>query len=183
MYKENVSCPCWTTRKDLLSCISAKINHWGNWIGIGINVLHPCSSWCTCANQGVSTRDPEISTVERSPKLPPVPPPAGRDQQGYHTGLNSIAIFRMLPPTSLSASHRYFTEDVMNLEWIEDVWSLLLDDWKKPASGLKIFRMIFRLRGYLSSGCGKRGVLRRVSPTLRSQTLPADPQGRHISLI
>ena len=28
-----------------------------------------------------------------------------------------------------------------------------------------------------SLGCGEGGVLRRVSSTLRSQTLPADPQG------
>ena len=71
-----------------LSCICVKMNHWGYWTGIGINGLHPCSSWCTCVNQGVPTGDPEISPVERSPKLPPVPPPAGRDQQGYHPGLN-----------------------------------------------------------------------------------------------
>ena len=37
-------CPCWTTTKEWLqlSCISAEMNHWGYWTGIGINgVLVP----------------------------------------------------------------------------------------------------------------------------------------------
>ena len=51
----------------------------------GINgLLHPCSSWFTCTNQGVPAGDPEISTVERSPKLPTFPPPTGRDHPGHH---------------------------------------------------------------------------------------------------
>ena len=162
------------------SWISARMNHLGYWTRREINGLfHPCSSWCTFTNQGVSTGDPEISTVERSPKLPTFPPPTGRHQPKYHPRQNSIAInFQDAASYIFVSITQVYQSKKMLISNLVAICFWMAERNSPKDTQYSLETLIFgRFQRLFCSGCGKRGVLRRVSPTLRSQTLPANSQG------